>query len=326
MLRLLILLSLFFFELSACHGGYNSCIAKVKDSKSVQNDSLFIPVKNGKLLVYSTHKPKVKILKEDPFLSLYLIDDTKKFRYPFDVNMRIQLGTAMVNAKRAKEGKIVKNQIGLNQLAKYSEKLITPSLLTSSCCSLEGIVTPKGIIQKEYLKRFLSSATAEYGDIGVRVKNEDGFVIVSASNPYLKNNPLKKNDCIVAFDGKKIKAASVFMRRVLFSKIGSKHMIKIKRDNKILNFKVMTSKRYGGGDVSDTFLEYRGIYFDKTLHIVKLSQHFRDYGLLLGDKLMQVNGIEVKTEDELRLYIENFKDFSSLLFERRNFQFFVNIK
>ena len=38
------------------------------------------------------------------------------------------------------------------------------------------------------------------------------------------------------------------------------------------------------------------------------------------------NSFEVKTQKELRKHIEGFKDFSSLLFERRNFQFFVNIK
>jgi hypothetical protein len=324
--RLFTLLTLLFLNSFACQGGYNSCIAKIKDSHTIQNNSLYIPVKNHKLLVYSQTKPNAKILKYDPFLSLYLIEDRKKFPYPFDINMRLQLGTAVVNNKKAKEGKILHNQVGLNQLATYNAHLKTPALITSSCCSLEGIATSRGVIQKEYIKRFLSKSPAEYSDIGIRVINDVGLVVVSASNPYISTNPFKKGDCIVMFDRRKVTNASLFMQKVLFSKIGSKHKVKVKRNAKFITLDVTSFKRYGGGSVSDTFLEQKGIYFDETLHIVKLSQHFKSYGMLLGDQLLQVNGMKVKNKNELLHYIEDFKDFSSLLFERNKFQFFVNIK
>lgn len=326
MLRLFLLCNFLLLNLFACKGGYDSCIQKVNDSHAITKHSLSIPVKNNKRLIYSLSQPNAKILKHDPFLGLYLVEDKSKFAYDFDVNMRLQLGSAVVDKKRASEGKILKNQVGLNNLAIYSAKHKSPALITSSCCALEGIVTPRGVIQKEYIKRFLSNASADYSDIGIRVKNQNKQVIVTASNPYMKNNPFKKGDRILAFDGKKVKAASVFMRSVLFSKVGSKHKVKIKRGSKIMSFDVTTYKRYGGGNISDTFLEFRGIYFDKRLNIVGLSQEFQEYGLLLGDRLIQVNGVLVKTEDDLRKYIEDFQDFSSLLFERENFQFFVNIK
>ncbi|QSZ40849.1 PDZ domain-containing protein [Sulfurimonas aquatica] len=326
MIRLLLIVTLLIVNIFACEGGYDSCIQKIKDSHTIQNSSLLIPVKNNKLLVYSKQTPNAKILKCDPFLSLYLVENKKGFKYPFDVNMRLQLGSAAVNNKVAIEGRVKTNQVGLNALATYSEPLTAPSLITSSCCSLEGIVTPRGIIQKEYIQRFLSSKSADYSDIGIRVKNDEGFVIVSASNPYIQNNPFKKGDCIVELNGKKIKAASLFMRKILFSKVGSKHKIKIKRGSEYMTFKVITTKRYGGGELSDTFLEQKGIYFDSKLRIIKLPKNFSNYGLILGDQLMQVNGVRVKTQDELLRYIEDFKEFSSLLFMRRNFQFFVNIK
>lgn len=326
MLRLFIALNFLLLNLYACKGGYDSCIKKINDSKTIQKNSLFIPIENSKLLIYSKTIPNAKILKHDPFLSLYLIEDSNKFPYPFDINMRLQLGSSIINKRDAKEGEILKNQVGLNSFASFSQKHTVPALITSSCCSLEAIVTPEGIIQKEYLKRFVSSDKVQYSDIGIRVKNKGGYVIVSASDPYMNKNPFKKGDCIIAFDGMKMKAASFFMRKVLFSKVGSKHKVKVKRNGKLLNFVVDSSKRYGGGYISDTFLEQKGIYFDKVLHITKLSQKFLDNGLVLGDRLLQVNGVEVKSQKELRKYIEDFKDFSSLLFERRNFQFFVNIK
>ncbi len=326
MFRLFLLVQLLLVNIYACQGGYASCIAKIKDSKTIQNSSLSIPIKGDKRLVYSKQRPNAKILKYDPFLSLFLIRDRRTFSYPFSVNMKLQLGSALVTNKNAKEGKILKNQLGLDSLALYSVKSKKPALITSSCCSLEGIVTPMGVIQKEYIKRFLSPAPATYGDIGIRVKNEKGIVIISASNPYIINNPLHQGDCIVAFDGKKVHAASVFMRTVLFSRIGSSHIIKIKHDGKFFTFKVIIDKRYGGGALSDTFLEQKGIYFDKTLHVLKLAKIFKSYGLLVGDQLLQVNGVTVKNQEELMRYIENFKEFSLLLFERKNFQFFVKIK
>ncbi len=93
-----------------------------------------------------------------------------------------------------------------------------------------------------------------------------------------------------------------------------------------MTFKVVSTLHYGGGMISDDFLEHKGIYFNETLHIVELSQAFIDYGLVLSDQLLQVNGVKVKNQNELLSYIENFREFSSLLFLRRNFHFFVDIK
>lgn len=326
MIRLFIILNLLILNIFACKGGYTSCIQKINDATTIQKNSLSIPVRKDVRLVYSRCKPNAKILKHDPFLMLYLIEDKSGFSYNFDINMRLQLGVAAVNKTQAKEGKILKRQVGLNSLATFSEKVKTPALITSSCCSLEGIVTPNGIIEKEYIRRFISSSSADYSDIGVRVKDNKGYIVVTASNPYIKDNLLKIGDCILTYDGQKMKNSSVFMRKVLFSKIGTKHSVKIKRGKKIMTLLAKTRKRDGGGDISDTFLEFSGIYFNKKLEVVKLSEHFTEYGLELGDKLVQVHGVEVNTQDELRKYIQDYKDFSTLLFERRNFEFFVNIK
>jgi hypothetical protein len=299
---------------------------KIIYSKSIQNQIIQIPITQNQRLVFSTSIPlSYKIIKHDPFLSLYLVEDKNCFKYPFTINNYLTLGQASVNNKKAVEVKITKNQIGLNKFAGFNEALFVPAILTNSCCNLEGIVTPQGIIQKEYLQRFIKSKNIDYSDIGIRVKDEAGFVIVTASDPFMKDNRFQKGDYILEYDGKKVKEASLFMKNVLFSKIGTSHIVKIKRDSKILKFDLKTHKRYGGGYISDTFLEQKGIYFDKDLRIAKLENNFRNYGLILGDKLLQVNGKKVQNEQDLIEYISNFKDFSSLLFERNNFQFFVQI-
>ena len=323
--RLFLLSTLFFINLYACKGGYASCVAKVKDSNAVINSTLSIPILHNQRLVYSLQKPDAKILKYDPFLSLYLVEDTNPFAYPFDINMRLQLGSAMVNSKRSCEGKFLTNQVGLNHLATYSEPLMIPSLLTSSCCSLEGIVTSHGIIQKEYLQHFVTTKSTDYGDIGVRLQNKQG-VVVSASDPFFKKNPFKRGDYIVGFDGESVIAASVVMRKILFSKIGSVHNVRVKRGVKYLTLNVVTQKRYGGGALSDTFLESQGLYFDKELHLVQIEKKFAKYGLQKGDRLIQINGVRVKNHKDLRLYLQKSKNYSSMLFERSGFEFFVNIK
>ncbi|MFT7860713.1 MAG: PDZ domain-containing protein [Sulfurimonas sp.] len=324
--RLFVLINLLALNLLACKNGYFSCIAKIKDSQTIQKDSLSIPIQGDKRLVYSKHTPNAKILKKDPFLNLYIIKDKKHFKYPFDINMRLQLGTAAVTDKTFQEGKVLKQQVGLNSLGRYSAKIKTPALIVSSCCALEGLLTPDGLIDKYYLKHFINSKSGRYGDIGIRVQDQGRCVKIIASNPYLKYNPLKRGDCVLAFDGKKIYSAAQLMKKILFSKVGSKHTIKIKRDGKVHSYKVTVKTRTGGGEISDTFLELKGIFFNKKLEIVKVNQEFQEYGLKLGDKLIQVNGVSIENQNELREYIENFKDFSSLLFERKNFQFFVNIK
>lgn len=326
MFRLFVLFHLLLTSLFACQDSYHACLQKAKDTNAIRKNSLSIPLVNNKRLIYSLASPKQKVLKHDPFLGLYLVEHKTKAPYYFAIGMPLQLGLGVVDKQRAQEGKILKNQIGLNTLARINQKYEGPALLTNSCCTLEGIAGKEGVIQKEYIEHFLAKSPLEYGDIGVRVHNQNGFVVVNASDPYSEKNPFKKGDCIVSFDGKKINAASVLMKKILFAKLGSRHKVQVKRGSKIFDFDVLTRKRYGGGNISDTFLESKGIYFDKDMKIVKLSAAFKEYGLLLGDRLMQVNGVSVKTQAELRRYIEDFKDYSALLFERRNFQFFVNIK
>ena len=85
-------------------------------------------------------------------------------------------------------------------------------------------------------------------------------------------------------------------------------------------------KRYGGGYISDTFLEKKGIFFDKDLKIIKLKGMYKSYGFKLGDKLLKVNGTFVNSYTEVRKNISNFDEKASLLFQRDGFQFFVSIK
>ncbi len=325
MFRLLLALNLLFLNLYACKGGFDSCRLKVTDAGVIGGNSLYIPLKNNQKLIFSTTTPDAKIIKHDPYLSLYLVEDKNGFKYPFRINTNQSLGSFGVDNSSVIEGKIVKRQIGLNSFALFSEPLSAPSLLLNSCCAIEGIVTERGIIEKEYIDRFLKVKNVSYGDFGIRVKDVGSDVVVFSSNPFIKDNGFKKGDILLELDGKKVKSSADFMRDVLFSQIGSIHSVKIKRGDELLALNIKSQNRVGGGYLSDTFLEFLGISFDKNLFIIKIEKKAQHYGLKLGDKLLQVNRRDVRQEGDILVIIDNPKKSADLLFQREDFQFFVKV-
>ena len=322
----LLLLFLFPFPLFSCSGIYTSCVSKVKDAHVIQGNTLFVPISTSLHLVYSRTKPKGKILKFDPFLSLYLIEKKHTFAYPFTMSMPKKLKTSLITQQKACSGKFIYHQVGLNHLGSYSVSHSRPALITNSCCVLEALATQNGVIEKPYLQHFLKAKGNLYGDIGIRVSEEKKGITVIARDPYYKNNPFYKGDIILSYDGQKVYSASNFMQKVLFSRLGSWHNVKVQRGAHVLKYHVQIRKRYGGGMISDTFLEREGVYFDNSLHFIKVSKRFKNYGLSTGDKLLAVNGHRVTTQEELRSYLADFHNYSQLLIERNKFQFFVNIK
>ncbi|MDD5373891.1 MAG: PDZ domain-containing protein [Sulfurimonas sp.] len=325
MFRLFLALNFLFFNLYACEGDFDSCRLKVVDSEAIVNQTLQIPIGNNQRLIFSKTAPNVKIIKHDPYLSLYLVEDTKKFKYPFKINMNIGTGLFGVDNNKIIKGKIVKQQIGLESFAAFSEQLPTPSLLLNSCCSLEGIVTERGIIEKEYIERFLKSKSVSYADFGIKVNDVGSAVVVSSSNSILKNNLFKKDDIILEFDGKKVKNSAALMREMLFSQIGSTHSIKIKRGSEVSVISATSQDKKGGGLLNDTFLEFLGLSFDKNLVIKKIEKNAEQYGLKIGDKLLQIDTKSVKNEQDIFDIMSDSKKSANLLFQREQFQFFVKL-
>ena len=57
----------------------------------------------------------------------------------------------------------------------------------------------------------------------------------------------------------------------------------------------------------------------------KIDKPQKAYGLKLGDKLLQVNGVIVENQQDVIENISDFKEFPYLLFERDDFQFFIRV-
>lgn len=312
--------------LSACPKDFQSSYQKVVDSKALSNRQIFIPLGHKNYLYYSGHKPQnVQILKYDPFLSLYLLNSKKSFPYPFKINMHYNAPLALINKSGTYKGNITQHQRGLNSFATFSKSFNTLSILTNSCGFLEGIATPNGIIEKAYLQHFIETPKVKYGDIGIRVKDAKSKVIVSSYNPFKKTGSFAIGDMILELDGKKVKSASSFMQKILLSKIGMTYRVKVKHENSILTIDVKSFQRSGGGVISDTFLEAKGLYFDEKLHVVQVKKKAKEFDVKVGDRLLQVNGFKVKNQQEVREYISHYEESALLLFERHGFQFFVKI-
>ncbi len=325
MFRLFLALNFLLLNLLACKSGYELCRLKVAHSKAIKDKTLQIALPNNQKLIFSKYPPTAKIIKHNPFLNLYLIKESHGFKYPFKINNHLSLGVASVDEKIAIEGKIIKRQIGLNRFATFSDSFHKQALLLDSCCALEGIVTPEGIIEKEYIERFLNSKESIYGDIGIRVDDERGALVVYAVNRFLKDNPFKINDSILEFNCKKVQTATTLMREILFSKVGSTYKVKLKRGRKLLTFNIKSHKRYGGGYLSDTFLEFLGIFFDENLYIVKIEKKAQKYALKLGDRLIQIDFEDITNEEDIIKIVSQSKNSTHLLFERAEFQFFIRL-
>jgi hypothetical protein len=325
-LRFFAALSFFTLSLMACQGGFDACIAKTKATCTFEGQTLEIPLSATQSLVYTPTPPKSgKILKYDPFLSLYLVTKNVRSKYYFTLNKHLSLGEASVTPKMAIEGKITRAQIGLNSLAKANEAFFAPSLLLNSCCFLEGIVTPRGIIQKPYIKRFIESKESRYGDIGIRLDIKSSLPHIVACDPFYKENPFEKGDILLEFEGKKIASASEAAEKILFAPIGSKQRIKVQRGSQILTFEVVVAQRFGGGVLSDTFLESKGIFLDDALRVVEVNKERLGSALAPDDRILGVDGTIVRTQQELRESLGKEQEGVNLLVERAGFQFFVRI-
>ncbi|SFV49897.1 hypothetical protein MNB_SM-7-1477 [hydrothermal vent metagenome] len=311
-----VLIWLLGFSLFACDTSFKSCLQKVKDLHVISSNSLEIPLQNQKTLIYSD-TPVKEALKSDPFLHLYLVKTQKNIHYPFKINRYLPNKELAAINSSIFCGEIVKDQIGLDTLAKFSTKIPSFAVILNGCCELVAIATSKGIIQKPYIEHFLKKGGI-YGDLGVRLKGLD----VASSNPFLKT-PFKLGDHILSFDGKRVKDRGSFEQKIAFGDIGSLHKVEVIRKGKKRVFKAKLYKREGGGYLSDTFLETLGVYLDTELRVIHSS--FTKF--LKGDKIIMIDRHLVKTEADIRKWLSKVEKRDFLVgINRRGLDIFIKLQ
>jgi len=310
----------------ACSGDFSLCKQKFHDAGVAQADGLAIPVGGSKLLIYTPRPPKADIDVADPFLGLYLVRTSKPFAHPFELGKGTPKTVAAIDAYMALPGKIVEAQTGLNALGRFEHPLADPALLSDACCMLEGIATPSGVIGREYLRHFLEGGKSfGYADAGFRLTESEAGVEIESADPFFPDNPFRAGDRVVRYDGHPVRNAASLLREILFAAAGSSHQVAVLRGGSERTVAVTLQPRFGGGLISDTYLERAGIFFDSELQVLSLNDGSAKLGLAVGDRLVQVNSSDVTFADEVRTALGEKPLGASLLFERGGFQFFLEL-
>jgi len=302
-----------------------------------KNQYSFYPIANGYAIAVSRNSAIVvtedrlkNYIKFDPFLNLYQIR-TKKNLKPVKLKNSSKMKLAEFVAA------VKKGEIYIGNFAKrgdfgfdlLSTKTPKNSIITCLCCEMYGIGIDDGkFINSKYIKNFLKTNLVFYGDIGARFDQIGSAVTVKYIDPFYNDQKLKLGDKILKINKIPINSASSLNERILFAKEKKKIALTIVRSGKIKNIKLYIAKRYGGGFLSDTFLERYGFFFDKDLRIkeIKKDSLAQKRGVKQKDRLLSVDSKRVKSFDDVKEVLSNSKtDNHLLLFERNGFEFFVRV-
>jgi len=322
--KLFFLLLLFPLILLSAQKDFKSCELKYQVSSFKIANTQAFAVNNEYVLFYSKDEPSVKIIKRDPFLGLNLMKSDHAFKHIFKFynNYPKQLGAVLPTGTI--EGKLLHQQIGLNQLAAFSKPASVNALISGTCCGIVGLSTGEGVIEKEYIRHFLESEKISYSDIGIRLKDSNGVRVVEV-NPFFVDSPFFLDDVILSMDNKKARNAADVSRKILFSTPGSKHNFLVLREGKKLKISASLKARLSGGLIPESFFDLFGLELDENLRVKKDNPKFE---IKKGDQLLYVMGKEVKTLAEIRAILSQEKTSENkivvLLFKRQGFDFFIH--
>jgi len=311
---------------------FRQCYTKNRASFVYFGDTRAVAVSKHLAVAYSKTTPKVTFIKFDPFLNLYLFSSKKTLkpvRLKSTKSLKLGEWIAGMDDTSLYAGNFAKSGDVLDSFYLQNAKLDENSIISCLCCEVYGIGIGAGsFIGSEYIKRFINSKEIYYGDIGVRFAKHANDFIVKSRDPFHANQLLEVNDKILKINGKKVTSLKQLNQIVLFAKPKSTINIEFMRDKKRIKRTLVVRSRIGGGYISDSFLEKRGMFFSDDMKIIKIDKKsFADVsGLHVGDKLIQIDHKKIDTQDDVKVYLSNLKSKEAqLLFDRDDFQFFVKI-
>ncbi|MDU9702544.1 PDZ domain-containing protein [Helicobacter pylori] len=286
----------------------------------------------GVYLYYSKTYPKhAKVIKSDPFVGLYLLQGVpSEYVYTLrdlDKDALIR-SMASIGDKEALEARLLFKQKGYERYAQISQKTQKNGVISNICYQMLGLgVGGNGFIETKFIKHFLNQKEPYYGDIGVRLEENNKRLVVAQFDPFFPKNPFLKNDEILAINHQKIHSLAEFEWVVSNLKYQSLVKVEIKRNHKIKEVTLKVNKRYGGFLLKDTFLERYGIALDERFIITKIGTHLPkglDF-LKLGDRILWVNRKNVASNPKaLREALSAPK--IELLVLRKGFEFYIKVR
>lgn len=320
------------FSAQFVYPDFKQCYNKNKKSFVYFGNLRAVAVGKHTAIAYSKTKPQTPFIKYDPFLNLYMFH-TKQTLHPVRLksthSLKVGEWIAGMDEDSLFVGNFAKSGDVLNSMYLQNTSLKPNSIISCLCCDIYGLGVGKGeFIGSEYIKRFMNSKKVFYGDIGARFIQKEGKLYINDIDPFYEKNPLKVGDEILAVNKKKISSLKRLNQAILFAKPKSIVTLKVKRGKKIAVYTLSVVARNGGGDIQDSFLEKKGLFFDKNMKIAKIQPNSfaAKQGLKKGDKLLQVNHKPTASIAVLRTILSGLKDKEfELLFDRNDFQFFVTL-
>lgn len=338
LLRRLLFLLLITQTLTANDSIYNPCYQK--------NSQSIYPLSGVDCLAVDAHRlichdPLRKmnqlpagysIRNYDPFTRTYEVASRQSLRpVKFKGLAKIKTGTdlALIDKKGYRVGSIKSYANGFDRFGEFGIKGTLGKVLGAKCYTVVGIGTVGDrYIPSEFIQSFLEKGGANYGDIGIRFDKQGSRYVVTKRDVYFPDNPFAVGDEIVALNGKRYPRMDAFSFTILFADPGTPFDVTVRRDGKLRHVSVVSGRRYGGGYLTDTFLERFGLVFDDKLVIQKVipGSFAARKGLKAGDRILEFDGAAIKTIDELTELISKKKvHHTSILFDRDDFQFFFTI-
>jgi len=200
--------------------------------------------------------------------------------------------------------------------------------LMALCCRLAGISDAKGRWYDAAMIRRLLKNDTFHGTLGMRLDASKSRPTVKWVDPFAKTRFLP-GDRLVGLATMKAPNTYEAMDRIDRCREGERIGVLVARRDKALKISARCMRRFGGGRVSDTFLERFGIRFDDRLRVQSLlpGSEAQKAGLKAGDRLLAVEGERVDNAEAVRKVMSRLavagKKPRKLLWERAGFQFFL---
>ncbi len=320
------------FSADFTYPDFKQCFEKNKKSFVYFGDIRAVAVGKHIAIAYSKTKPTVPYIKFDPFLNLYMFESKKPLnpvKLKTTYGLKVGEWIAGMDESSLYAGNFAKAGDVLDTFYLQNSKIDANSIVSCLCCDVYGLGVGSGaFIGSEYIKRFIESKTVFYGDIGARFVQQGQEFIVHDLDPFYENQKLKVGDKILKIDNNKVYSLKGLNQKILFSKLNQKLKLEVLRGTALVKLDVLVASREGGGGLNDSFLEKKGIFFDADMSIKKINKDsFGEInGLKVGDKLLQIDQIKIESLTQLRAFFSKTKETNvNLLFDREDFQFFVNL-
>ncbi len=320
---------------------------KMRESQFNYKDNIAIAL-NGEYaaVVYDKSNPlnKADYIKFDPYLGLYLIKPGFTLRGAFmldELDSRQDMWVMTLEENIVNMGHIKSFGSELGQLDELSFSTGKAGMLVCDCASMVGISLGEyRFIPNRYLKHFMRYDDVYYGDIGVKFNENNTTIKVVSANPFGAGKELRSGDEILSVNGKKPTSLREINEMVLFADKGSLLKFEIKRGSQILNYDIKMSNITAKNIIDDNktaevkkippkpkFLPEFGLNVDKTMTItsVKANSKASKLGLKVGDKIMQIDGVAIKSAIEVDNIMKNKNAQAYYLISRDDFQFFVRV-